>query len=97
MVEHMVIFRLKESATAEQREQMLKNLATLKEQIPGIVDLSTGVNFSDRSQGFNIGLVVRFTDRAALEAYGPHPAHQAVVTEFIRPITDNVIVVDYEF
>jgi hypothetical protein len=60
------------------------------------VDLSCGRNFSDRNQGFEIGLVVRFVDRAALEVYLPHPAHRGAVDQFVAPIKADVIVVDYE-
>ncbi len=94
--DHLVLFKLKPEATTEQKSDALNALKTLKEAVPGVVDLSVGINFSDRSQGFEIGLFVRFTDRAALEAYGPHPAHQAVVRDFINPIKADVIVCDFE-
>lgn len=96
MVEHIVLFKTTAAATVEQKERMIAELRTLREKIPGIVDLTVGHNFSDRSQGFDIGLVVRFTDRAALEVYLPHPAHRGCVDRFIAPIKEDVIVVDYE-
>ena len=51
----------------------MAELRGLKGKIAGIVDLSCGPNFSDLANCYTHGLVVRFTDRAALEAYGPHP------------------------
>ena len=96
MVEHVVLFKTSASATAEQRERMIAELGALKDKIPGIVDLSVGTNFSDRNQGYDIGLVVRFVDRAALEVYLPHPAHRGCVDQFVAPIKEDVIVVDYE-
>lgn len=96
MIEHIVLFKLKEEATTQQREAMLAGLKSLRQSVPGIVELSCGENFSERNQGYEIGLVVRFTDRAALDTYLPHPAHRAVVEEKIRPIMEGVIVVDYE-
>jgi len=96
MVEHVVLFKVTAEATEEQQERLIVELGALKEKIPGIVDLSVGRNFSDRNQGFEVGLVVRFVDRAALDAYGPHPAHQACVQQFVAPIKQDVIVVDYE-
>jgi hypothetical protein len=97
MIEHIVLFKWKPNTSPEAIEAVLTGLKGLKEQIPGIVDLSCGTNFSTRSQGFETGLVVRFTDRAALEAYGPHPAHQHVVQNLINPIWEDVIALDYEF
>ena len=96
MVEHIVLFKWKTEATPEAIAQAVAGLRALKDQIPGIVDLSCGENFSERSQGFVTGLVVRFTDKGALEVYGPHPAHQHVVQNYINPIRADVIAVDYE-
>jgi hypothetical protein len=96
MVEHVVLFKLKPEATEEQRRAMLEGLRGMRQAIPGIVDLSCGTNFSARSQGYEIGLVVRLTDQNALEGYLPHPAHRSVVEQYIHPISDGVIVVDYE-
>jgi Stress responsive A/B Barrel Domain len=69
----------------------------LKGKIAGIVDLSCGANFSQRAKGYTHGLVVRFTDRAALEAYGPHPEHQRIVQNLISPIRADILALDYEF
>jgi hypothetical protein len=96
LVEHVVLFKLTPDATGEQKQRAIAELKSLKEKIPGIVDLSVGLNFSERNQGFELGLVVRFTDRAALEGYLPHPAHRGCVDQFIAPIKADVIVVDYE-
>ncbi len=96
MVEHLVLFKLAPETTAEQKQQMISGLKALKEQIPGIIQITAGENFSSRSQGFDLGLTVRFQDRAALEQYLPHPAHRGCVDTFITPFKQDVIVVDYE-
>jgi hypothetical protein len=96
MVEHVVLFKLKPETTEEQKSAAIEALKSLKEQIGGIVGLTCGRNFSERSQGYEIGLVVRFRDRAALEAYLPHSAHRGAVEQYIHPIRQDVIVVDYE-
>ena len=96
MIEHVVLFKVKAGTPAASVTAMLGGLAGLKTRVPGIVDLSVGANFTDRNKGFTHGLVVRFQDRAALEAYLPHPAHQEVVQSYIRPIIEDVIALDYE-
>jgi hypothetical protein len=96
MVEHLVLIKLKPGTTAEQREAMCRALRELGSQVPGIVEISCGDNFSDRNQGYDVGLAVKFADRAALDAYLTHPAHQSVVANFIQPIREGTIVVDYE-
>jgi hypothetical protein len=97
MIEHVVLFKAKPDAPPEKLEAMLRALTDLKGKVPGILSISAGTNFSTRGQGYTHGLVVRFPDRAALEAYQPHPAHQSVVAEHVRPLTEGVLAVDYEF
>ncbi len=96
MVEHLVLFKVKSNASAEAVQAMEDALRSLKDAIPGILEITVGANFSERSQGFTHGLLVRFQDRAALDTYIPHPAHEAARNDFILPIVDDVLVVDYE-
>jgi len=96
MIEHIVLLRWTETASDAAKETVMTELRKLKGKIPGIVDLSCGTNFSDRSKGYTHGLLVRFTDRAALEKYGPHPEHQRVVQNLIKPIAADILAVDYE-
>lgn len=95
MVEHLVWFKLKEDVTPEDRIAMMDGLNGLHGLIPGILHLACGEDFSGRSRGFHIGLIVRFDSRAALEAYGPHPAHAAFVGRF-KPLWDDVMALDFD-
>jgi hypothetical protein len=83
MIDHVVIIKLDEAASNEQLLEVCSQFKTLKGQIPGLVDVMAGINFSDKNQGYQVLLTARFEDRAALEAYGPHPEHRAVAA-FIR-------------
>ncbi len=96
MVDHIVLFKINESATGEQIEAMLESLRGLQDQFDGITELRCGPNTSDRSQGFTHGLFVRFKSQEDLDEYMPHPIHQKAVADFIIPILDTIIVVDYE-
>jgi quinol monooxygenase YgiN len=95
MVEHLVLFKLKEGATAEEQQLVVDALKKLR-SIEGIIDLSVGINHSKegKSKDYEVGLRVTFKDQASLEAYGPSEAHQNVVAE-ILPYFVDVIVVDY--
>jgi hypothetical protein len=97
VIEHIVLMRWREDASAEAIERVMKELRGLKDKIPVIVDLSCGENFSDRAKGYTHGLVVRLEDRAGLDAYLPHPEHQRVLQNFLAPIRGDVLAVDYEF
>ncbi|MCC7494528.1 MAG: Dabb family protein [Fimbriimonadaceae bacterium] len=96
MVEHLVLFKLHNDATPAQVEAMLQALRALPTQIDTIRELSCGHNFCDRSNGHQVGLRVLFDDRAGLEVYAPHPAHTGCVATCIKPILEQVTVVDYE-
>lgn len=93
---HIVLFKWKPEASPEQIEAAIDGLRGLSALLPEILDLSIGENFTERSQGFTHGLVVRFADRAGLESYGPSEAHQYVVKNLISPIRADVLALDYE-
>ena len=96
MVEHLVLFKVREGVGDEAVQAMQDALRSLQSAIPGILEITVGANFSERSQGFTHGLLVRFADRAALDTYIPHPAHEDARNNYILPIVDDVLVVDYE-
>lgn len=96
MVIHIVLLRWNENASREAIDTVMTELRGLKDKIPGIVDVSSGTNFSERSRGFAHGLVFRFKDREALEGYLPHPEHQRVVQKLLNPIRAETIICDYE-
>lgn len=96
MIEHILLLRWTEKATQEAIDRAMSELLALKEKIPGILDVSSGKNFSERSKGFTHGMVFRFKDRAALDGYFPHPEHQHAVQTFLNPIRADTLVFDYE-
>ncbi len=96
MVEHIVLFKLKPEVGEAKKEELVEALRGLKGRTPGMVDLSAGETFTDRHNGYTVGLVVRFEDKASLEAYGPHPAH-VPVKELAGELSESIIAVDYEF
>lgn len=97
MVEHLVMFKFKASVSAAEMEAAAAALRALKNKVPGVIHITAGMNFTERSQGHQMGLVVRLQDKAALESYSAHPEHRAVVECFIKPHVENVLALDYEF
>ena len=95
MVDHLVFFAVREDASQEEIDDLVSSILSLKEDVPGTIDLSVGENFSGRSGGYTHALFARFTDRAGLQEYMEHPAHLAVV-EKLDATTTGRIVADYE-
>lgn len=96
MIEHIVLIKLNPQVTQEQKAELIDKTYQLKNSIPGIIDLQQGENFSPRSQSYNIGLTVRFEDRAALDFYLPHPEHQKILGYLQEIGLEDLIVVDFE-
>lgn len=96
MIEHVVSFKMKAGVTADQEARFLNLLLEMKKTIPTVVELSAGRNFSNRGQGYGIGLRVQFHDHAGLDIYADHPGHQPV-KDFVKEICDSVMVMDFEY
>ncbi len=95
MVEHLVLFKLKPTATTADEDKLLAALEGLT-AVQTVVELSCGRNFSARSQGHALGLRVLCNSREELQQYLDHPLHQAALKEAILPVIDSVTVVDYD-
>ena len=85
MVEHIVLFKLKPATMEEQIQTLTQGLLKMADEISGIEEISAGVNTNPEglNRGYNYGLIVRFVDAKARDAYIPHPFHQRVVKEYI--------------
>ncbi|RKN84272.1 Dabb family protein [Paenibacillus ginsengarvi] len=97
MYEHLVSFKFNDKFDPAMERELLDVLHAFKGKIPGIVELTAGVNVTEElhnMHGYTLGLRVTFQDREALRDYGPHPVHQHFV-KLLDGLLDNVVVVDY--
>jgi hypothetical protein len=97
-VRHIVIFKYKAGATAEQIQQVTDAFRKLKDTIPGVVSFEHGVNNSP--EGKNLGFThvyqLTFRDAAARDQYLPHPEHKKFGELLGRlGILEDAFVVDY--
>jgi hypothetical protein len=84
---HMFSFRWKPGITEQQKQRVFEEVSALKNHIPGILDSAVGFNTSPRGQGYDFGGVMKFSDRAAYDAYSAHPVHQQLLT-WLLPLID---------
>ena len=96
VLRHVVLFKFKEGATEKQIHEIEEAFAALPSQIDTIRDFEWGTNNSpeDHAKGFTHCFVVTFDNEEGRAAYLPSAAHQAFVAK-LRPILDDVLVIDY--
>lgn len=85
MILHLAIFRWKEGTTAEQIDAATAALNALPAQIDVLRSYTAQPNLHVRP-GADFGVAAVVDDEASVEAYLDHPAHKAVVAEFMAPI-----------
>ena len=96
MVDHLVLFAVKEDTSENAVEDLLSSLAALQDKVSSVVDFSVGKDFSGRAGDYTHALFARFESREGLQEYLEHPEHLAVV-EKLEEHTSGRLVADYEF
>jgi len=98
MIEHIVLLRLKDGVSEDKTKALIAGINDLKKVIPGMLEVLGGYNNSPegKSAGFSYGFIVKFKDSASRDVYVPHPEHIKLAQTLVRPIVDDVIVLDYE-
>jgi quinol monooxygenase YgiN len=93
---HIVLFKFKDSASREQVAAIENAFRALPSQISSVQAFEWGTDVSPEglADGFTHSFLVTFADRAALDIYLPHPAHQSFI-ELLKPQLEKVLVVDY--
>jgi hypothetical protein len=94
---HVVMFKFKDSTTAEQVKSIETAFAGLKDQIPTIKEFEFGTNNSPEGldQGLTHCFIVTFASEKDRNDYIPHPAHRAFVDNYAAVYVDKVTVLDY--
>ncbi len=65
---HMFAFRFKPDVTSAQKERVLEEIRTLKDQIPEILESWVGFNVSPRGHGYEFGGAMKFPTQPRVSA-----------------------------
>lgn len=95
MLTHIVIWKYRADAGAEQRAEHLARLRALPGVINEIQSFAVGSDMLHLPRSYDTGLVAVFHDRAGLDAYSVHPEH-VKVAELGRGISEHIASVDFE-
>jgi hypothetical protein len=97
-VSHVVLCYLKNKGSEADRQRILEASRPLRE-IRGIYDFEVGyVLPSSRpvvASDYDVGIIVTFRDKEAMDAYVKDPTHQKMVKDVLEPLTSKVVVYDF--
>ena len=93
MVKHIVCMKFKDSKDADAVAQKLRALMGV---VPTLQSMEVGLDFMHSGRSYDLVLIATYENREALEAYSVHPEHKKV-QEFIHPIREAVVAVDFEY
>lgn len=95
-VHHVVCFKFKSTASAQDIKQVEAAFAALQQKVPGIESLKWGTNVSkeQRNKGFTHCFVLTFKTEKDRDAYLEHPEHKAF-GKLVGPVVDDVFVIDF--
>jgi 2,3-dihydroxy-p-cumate/2,3-dihydroxybenzoate 3,4-dioxygenase len=96
VVRHVVLFRFREDASAEQRRAVLDGISSLPDRFPALERFQQGENVSRRDDRFTHGFVAEVATRADLEAYLDSEGHEHFVATLFRPAVEERAIVSFE-
>lgn len=94
MFRHVALFKFKSHAPEFACGQLVADLAALPNQVPEIVNWSTGCNELNIDLAYDVAVIGDFADKDALLRYFKHPAVQALL-ERIEDLCASRVSVDY--
>lgn len=97
MINHVVLFKLKEFASDSEKEEVLNKiksmLLNLTQYIPELKHIEVGLNHELKSSSFDLSLITHFDDLEGLNTYQYHPEHLKVGA-FLKQVVVNRAAVD---
>ena len=94
MLTHLVCFKYKADTQEPDREAHRAKLRAL-ERLECVVELNVGPDVVRSARSYDTGLVVRFRDRAALDAYQTDARHIPVAQHGLT-LCEHIVSVDFE-
>lgn len=99
MIKHVILWKLKESLSSEEKDKVKKNI---KENLEGLVGVVPGLSHVQvvidglASSNADVMLDSELESEDALKGYQSHPEHVKVADTYVRPYTEVRMCMDYE-
>lgn len=99
MVRHVILWKLKETSSEEEKRTIVENMKEHLEALVGVVPglISLDINIEPlASSNADVMLDSLLEDEAALKEYQAHPEHVKAADTYVRPYTEVRMCIDYE-
>lgn len=99
MVKHVILWKLKEELSADEKNRIKADIKTglegLQGKIPGLLEIRVQTE-GLASSNADLMLDSAFVDEEALKGYSVHPAHVEVADTKVRPYVQIRMCLDFE-
>lgn len=101
MVRHVILWKLNEELSAEEKESVKQGIKSglegLLGKVPGLVEIKVNIDGRLDSSNCDVMLDSVLESPEALKGYAQHPDHLAVANGKVRPYTVQRTCLDYEY
>lgn len=97
MFRHVVMVRLADGMTDDQKEALRGGLARMPEVIPGIRAYRFGEDAGLNQDNFDFVVTADFDDSDSYVTYRDHPEHQKLVKDLLAPFVVARAAVQFEW
>jgi len=96
---HVGLVWLKEPGNMEHRQKIISAAHSFASAIPEVQSISVGQSPPSTSpyvdSSFDICLIMRFEDKAAMDRYAKHPIHKKAAEETFLPLSQRLLFYDF--
>jgi Stress responsive A/B Barrel Domain len=97
MIRHVVMFTWNEHATDKDKRRALDELATLPDIVPSVGAFAVGADTGVNEGNYDFAVTADFDNLNGYLAYRDDPAHRAMVSAYILPVTGKRAAVQFEY
>jgi Stress responsive A/B Barrel Domain len=94
MIRHSVLLTLKPNTDKQKLEAIVEEARKLPAEIPTLREVEAGVGANEGNA--SIGIVALFDDMDGYWEYLKHPAHRSFGQEYIVPVMESGVQVQFE-
>lgn len=96
MIRHIVLLTLKKDAPPEAAANIVEQLRRLPRSIPSIREYQAGVDVGIVAGNATVAATALFDDHDGYLRYRDHPAHRAVIEQYVDPVREGRASIQFE-